>query len=450
MGHRQETYRRATRPGRSTALISAILAAFALGACGERLPPEIARAKSLLASGSYDDAGSAARSAQDTHPDHPELWRVRIEAAHRRGDARSATRLYMTWYQKRQKHDRKVLAKLALITLWQGLRVPSARVRVATILAVERREVEKLADDVDALMTNDSDVVAAASATALLRGRPGAPRIATQLLVSEDPAARAIAVAGIGRKIGKRARSDLLYALRDGDPRVRIAGIGALAPIGDPKDTDKLVALTGDPDSDVRAAALAGLASGRRPGASAAGERALADTELSVRLAAVALLKSINDRQALERAARTSTGATAVHAYAALGGGPTPRSRQAVASAREAAGAPEMWAELVALAPAVATLLPEAEALAQLRALASHSDGRVRVAAGSALRAMRAPDAEDVLSAACTDSSADARKDALAAHLQGRFISPGVIRALADESALLRVQAAEAIWRATR
>ena len=184
------------------------------------LPPEIAAAKRELANGSYAQAEASAEKAMVQHPDHPVLWRVRIQAVHGQGQARRAVDLYRQWHGARGAHDRKVLERLALTTLWQGLRVPSTQVRTRTIQAVERQEVEQLADDVDRRMTDDSDPVAAAASVALLRSRPGAPRIVSQLLASESAQARAIAVEGIGRKIGKRARDDLLFALGDSAPRV--------------------------------------------------------------------------------------------------------------------------------------------------------------------------------------------------------------------------------------
>ena len=38
---------------------------------------------------------------------------------------------------------RKLLERLALTTMWQGLRVPSAKIRVDTILAIERQRQDK-------------------------------------------------------------------------------------------------------------------------------------------------------------------------------------------------------------------------------------------------------------------------------------------------------------------
>ena len=433
-------------PARSFALISWALI---MGACAS-VPPEVKNARTLLARGDYQDAERAAMEAQRKYPDHPELWRVRIESAHRQGQARRATELYRTWHSKRGAHDSKLLARLALTTLWQGLRVPSTQIRVDTILAIERLEVEKLANDVDALMTSDSDIVAAAAATALLRGRPGAPRIATQILVSEDPQARAIAVAGIGRKIGERARVDLRFSLRDGDPRVRIAGIEAIAPMGHPDDTDRLIALAAsDPDTDVRARALASLTSART-GARAVGVRALQDPALSVRVAAVGLLKRLDDRESLERIARTSADATAVHALAALGDPTRPAAAQVVSRAFAQPDLADDWAQRAALAEAVGRVLPRADAIARLRVLCGDPDGRVRVAAALALTELDASQGVDVLSAACTDQAAETRSAAIAAHKRLRVYSAGLISALADDSALIRVQAAEAVMWAAR
>lgn len=445
-----ETASVSVRVIRAVVVTFAVVSLFA-GGCGGNLPPDVAEARRAFERGDYPAAAAAAERARATYPDHPERWRVHIEAVHRQGDASRATELYREWYQRRQVHDHKVLARLALTTLWQGLRVPSAQVRVATILAVERQEVEKLADEVDALMTSDSDIVAAAAATALLRGRPGAPRIATQVLVSEDPAARAIAVAGIGRKIGKRARVDLTFSLRDGDPRVRIAGIGALAPMGDPADTDRLLALaTRDGDGPVRARALASLQTGKRAGARDAGLRGLTDADLAVRLAAVALLRALGERDTLATFASAHTDAAAIHAHAALVRGPTAESAQAMAQALADAAVKEQWAQRVALIERMTEVVPGDQAKARLRALASDPDGRVRVAAAAGLLDLKVAEGTPLLSTACADEASETRAAAIAAHIERKLLTPGLIDALADDSALIRIQAAEAVWRATR
>ena len=166
-------------------------------ACGG-LPPEVKRARDLLERGWYRDAERAADRALDGYPGHPVLWRVKIQAAMGQRDAQRAVALYKEWHTTRQpgpdSHDRVVLRRMALSTLWQGLRVPSGRVQARTIQAIERLEIEKLARDVADRITDDDDVVAAAAAVALLRSDFNAPRVATQLLSSEVAEARAIVI----------------------------------------------------------------------------------------------------------------------------------------------------------------------------------------------------------------------------------------------------------------
>lgn len=418
--------------------------------CGG-LPPDVERVQRLFERGAYEDAMSAADDSLARHPRHAVLWRVKVQSAFGLRQAARAVAAYEAWYTHRGGHDRKLLERIALTTFWQGLRVPSASVQVRTIQAVERLEIEKLAQDVHALMDNDSDRVAAAASVALLRSRPGAPQIAGQLLSSEDPEARAIAVDGIARKLGRRARGNLAFSLRDSEPMVRRAGVRGFAAMKRSEDTAKLASMaTDDDDADVRAEAVRALAVGKRPEALAVAREASEDVAPAVRVAAVAVLAARRAYDTLERMARAGQPMLSLHALAGMRGKRKTRAASGVRARVDGALGDES-AEIRALAAsALADALPRPEALAALRRMTGDADARVRIAAAVGLHELGERDAADLLSAACTDESVEAREAAVRAHQRHRLVTLGLVSLLADESALVRVQAAEALLHAVR
>jgi hypothetical protein len=235
-----------------------------LVACGS-MPPGAKKAQRLLKAGDFAGAEKVADDELARFPKHPTLWRIKIQAGMLAGDAAGAVDDYGRWLDIRGAHDRDILATMAKTTLWQGLRVPSAAVKTEAIQTIERLEVEALAQDVSDRIADEDDAVAAAAAVALLRAHPQAPHIATELLSSDDPRARAIAVEGIGRKIKATAREDLLPMLGDSDPVVRRAAAFAVGAMETDEDTAALARVAReDADGAVRAAALRGLGRGKR------------------------------------------------------------------------------------------------------------------------------------------------------------------------------------------
>ncbi len=249
----------------------------ALVAC---TPTAVPLAHAHLDQGDPAGAEAAADQGLAEDPDHEALWRLKIEAVMAGGESERALALYETWRSRRGGHDRALLRRLATQTLAQGLRVPSAQVRAAAVQAIERQEIIALARDVAARVEDEEDLVAAAAAIAVLRSAPGAARVAAQLLGSDDPAARALVIAGIGRKLGKTAVTELRAALADRQAVVRRAAVRALARVATAEDLQRLARMaSADPDLRVRIAALQALAQhDPTPAALAAAERALAET----------------------------------------------------------------------------------------------------------------------------------------------------------------------------
>lgn len=444
-----------------------------LAACGPS--PAVRHAQTLVDRGDYRGASDYTAAELGKRPDDAGLHRVRLRALLGLGDAAGAIADYRAWRERAGgADDRPALKTMALTTLWQGLRAPSVALKVAAIRAIEANEVEALAEDVGRAMGDDHDQVAAAAAVAVLRAYPQAPEVATQMLGSDDPVARAIAVEGIGRKIKGLAADDLRPLASDGDPRVRAAVATYLAGLGDAADTARLITLAGDADAIVRASALRALAARDRSGATGLAElatRGLADEQLPVRLAAVELRKRVGGAAALadlaghadpmvalaaargagDRAAAAAaidralaSGELAirlggVHALTALGKDAA-RSRAAglvgdaapevrIAAARALAYAGDGAAAIAALAPiatdAGAALKLRADAAAELHRL---GDGRGR--ATLATLASAEPEAGATL---------------VAAHVAAGVITPGLWSALADDQAATRIAAAAAL-----
>jgi HEAT repeat protein len=436
-------------------------------ACG---PSAAARkAQSLVDRGDYAAAGELAASELAKNPRDGDLWRVRIRAALGQHDARGAVGHYQAWRDVRGgADDGAAMRMMALTTLWQALESPSAKARIEAIRAVERLELERLADAVADRMADDDDAVAAAAAIAILRAFPQAPGLATDLLGSADPVARAIAVEGIGRKVGARAADDLRRLADDPDPAVRRAVTRALGAIADRADTDRLRALAGDADRDVRAAAVAALARGKRGDLSEVARRALDDDHLGVRIAAVALLDASGDRQTLAGLLTGDDVAVATHAARALAGA---MRVDATAVLDRALGDRDWTVRAGALNSAHAIA---GAGGARTRAEAALADDRVdvRLAAARLLgddrRAIavfvEALDAADVAVGAAVDlarlgdarglaaldrlgasEAPGVRRAVAAGYRQARRASVGAVVALADADPVVRIVAAESI-----
>lgn len=482
-------YHRSGRPGRAAAgagaaaryaaaamrLASALLVCALLG-CGPS--PAVRHARGLLDRGDYAGAAAYAEAELGRAPRDGALWRVRIRAALGLYDADEAVALYRRWRELRGADDPAAIRMMASTTLWQALASPSAEVRREAIAIVERLELEPLAEAVADRMADDDDAVAAAAAVAVLTAYPQAPLLATELLASADPVARAICVAGIGRKVGARAADDLRPLAGDPDPRVRRAVIDALAPLRAAVDGPRLLALAADDDAGVRADALRALARARGvddAAATARGRAALADDDLGVRLAAVELLGARRDAAALAAALDADDLAVAAHAARALrrAGAADAAAERALAGRAAAAldralADPAWHVRAGALNLAASVLGAEAARARHAAALADpapevrlaaarllRDDPRAvavldallaepATAAGAAAALARRGEARGLaaLDALAVDADAQRRRAALAGYAEARRLSIGAVAALADPAPGQRLAAA--------
>src|SRR5262249_37813594 len=152
---------------------------------------------------------------------------------------------------------------------------------------------------------DEDDRVAATAAVAELRGHPQAKVFAAEMLKSDNPEARRIAVDGITRKWKRLAIVDVGHAVDDIDARGRRTA-SRWPRRGRDRDAVELVTKRlKDRDEGVRAAGV--TACGKLAATSAAGaidtaaiaKAALADSALAVRLAAIPLVRSDAELAAL-------------------------------------------------------------------------------------------------------------------------------------------------------
>ncbi len=451
-------------------MLRAVLLCLALTAMSCGPSATVRRAQTLIDAGDY---GGAARVAEDglaKNPNDGALWRVRIRAALGMNDAKAAVEHYATWRERRGgADDPSAMRMMALTTLWQALESPSPQARLASIEAVERLEIEALADIVADRMGDEEDVVAAAAAIALLKSYPQAPQVATDILDSSDPAARRIVIAGIGRKVGKRAAADLRAKADDPDALVRRTVANVLGALKDPADNEILSLLATDDEPEVRAAALNALAQGKRGDLAPLAREHLDDVHLGVRLAALRLLAENGGLDELVPYLTGEDTAMAAHAARALA-----KDMQVEATATlDHILADEDWTvrasglilatSVVGKAGAVeravkalgddsldvrvtaARLLPhdDARALEVFTQALAEPTLRLEVAIDLAVRGD--PRGLETLDALVLDDDPSTRISAAGAYARARAPHPGLVVALADDNPAVRIAAAESI-----
>jgi len=448
-----------------------LLGCFAVVACANHAQQAVA----LYETGDYAGAARAADSGLASHPGDEGLWQMRVRAALALGDAAGVAKAYAAYRDQLSGDDDKPLVReLAIATLGQALASPSVKLKIAAINAVEAAELQDLAEKVAERMTDDDDRVVAAAAIAVLHGYPQAPQAAGEMLHSEDPEARRIAVDGIGKKVGKLAIADLEKAGEDPDARVRRTAIRWL---GQLKDTDAIELLTKrlhDPDEAVRAASASALARVGIGNLPELAKLALRDRALAVRLAGIELLVAahlVETQATLTALADDPDPIVAAEAAIARGGG------EFAQKPIERAASSAEWTIRAGAANLAVRALGKQAALVIARKLAADPELPVRLAAArvlahggdrpaaAAIFVTALPDPDHSLQAAIDLADQDdargiqaleaavrdpshgpmARAAAAGAHHTAHRITPGLVAALADENGVVRVQAAAAL-----
>jgi HEAT repeat protein len=441
----------------------------ALGACAGHAKQSV----TLYEAGDYAGASRAADEGLSQHPDDDGLWAMKVRAALALGDADGVAKAYAAYVEHRGSDDKELLRDLATATLGQGLASPSAKLKIAAIDAVQDLELQALADEVAERMGDEDDRVAASAAVAVLRGYPQAPQVADDMLKSENPEARRIAVEGIGKKIGKLAAADIEKAGADPDPRVRRAAIYWLGMIKDADAVELCTRHMKDPDESVRAAAATALARIGLGNLEELGKRALADKALAVRLAGIDLLAAAHRDDAIAALIADPdpmVGATAAIAVKKTHPGAAAQPLERALTSPEwtiRAGAANLavsalgrdagraYAQQLAHDPELAVQLAAARVLAHTgdpagakaiftAALAAPDHG---IQAAADLAALGDPAGITALSTDVRDAqrSPEQRAEAASAHRTAHRVTPGLVAALADPNGLVRVEAAAAL-----
>ena len=451
--------------------------ALLLVACVDHAKPAVR----LYDSGDYAGAARAADEGLQAHPDDDGLWGMRVRAALALGDADGVAKAYGAYMKTRDGIDKELVRDLAVATLGQALASPSAKLKIAAIEAVEEAELEALAEAVGERMADEDDRVAAMAAVAVIHAYPQAPHVAGDALHSEDAEARRIAVDGIGRKIGKLAVADLEQAGDDGDPRVRRAAIRWLGALKDKDAVELLTKRLHDPDENVRAAAAGALEHIGIGNLEAFGKTALGDPALAVRLAGVDLLAAAHREDELLPLVDDPDPSLGVAAAIALHRTHPELGEKAVTRAL----ASKEWTVRAGAINSLARALDKPRTLALAHQLASDADVHVRLAAarvlahggdrpaavaifaaaisepgsgedhgstgqGEAVQAaadladLGDPRGTQALDAAVRDGkhTPEQRAAAAAAHRVAHRATPGLVAALADPNAMVRVEAA--------
>jgi len=439
--------------------------ALVLVACGHAQ-----QSVSLYEAGDYAGAAKAADDGLAQHPKDDGLWQMRVRAALAQGDGLGLARSYHAYRAMRGDDDKDLVREIAIATLEAGLASPSAKMKIVAIQAIEAAELQDLADSVAQKMEDKDDRVVAAAAIAILRGGyVQAPEVAAQLLASENAEARAIIVDGLGKKAGILAADDLEKAATDPDPRVRRIAIRWLGQMKDQNAVALLTRRMRDPDEAVRAASATALARIGIGNLESLGTQALKDRALAVRLAGIDLLVAAKRTDRLIQVAESDTDPM-VAAEAAIA---AKRSDLAIAAVQKAAQA-ELWTMRAGAANLATRAFGRDNAKPFLLGLVEDKDLAVRLSAARALAhagdkttaiavftaALADPDkmlaaAQDLASvgdargitlldetARDPKSTPDTRSAAVAAHRGARRITGGLVAALADQSGLVRVEAA--------
>ncbi len=447
----------------------------------------------LYEGGDYQAAAQAADRGIAADRDDDDAWQMRLRAALALGDADGVAGHYAAYQEARGGDDLELARELAQVTLGQALGSPSVAMRIAAIRAIEESELHDLADAVAQRMTDRDDRVVAAAAAAVLRGYADAGTALDDMLRSEEPEARRLAIDGLGRKMATHAVAELAAAAGDPEPAVRQTALRHLAELRNAELTPTFQQALRDGADGVRAEAVSAftqLARARRSleAAHAALAAAAGDRALPVRLAAVRLAAALDDRAALSQLATDADFSVALAAAAAQKLDAT-AARPLLERGLRAPGWPSRVATLnhlvallgpalaqeqaraAALDPELAVRLAAARVLGQTGAkpeaialLASVVDPFAAAGPRSGVHAAAAAPSSRTIEAAVdllhlgdprgeaslslllrSGSSSELRASAASAHLLARKITPALLSALADPSGSVRLAAAIAL-----
>ena len=362
--------------------LAALLAALSTVACGPPQDPDAWQAQSHFRQGQFQDAETAAQQTLARDPDNPEMRRLEIDAAIRRGDSARGVELYMQWHRHRRSYDAKALRSMAISTLRRGLVENAPDVRATAVRAIARARLRQVTGELLRLLDDPAPQVVVAVVLAVSERRTW--ERATQLAQSGDASARARLLAGAPRSYRKHLAGAARTALGDQDGRVRKAAASAIGRFGLADMQPQLLQrTTDDSDGSVRAAALRSLTKLGDASVEPVARKALTDDHLGVRLAALAALaqRPKANRALLQQLAHASDSFLALRAavVARRLGYEVPMPTLQLALGHR------QWAVRVAAVNALPQLLPERDAVSLLEPLLTDARIEVRLATARAL-----------------------------------------------------------------
>ena len=362
-----------------------LMCVFVVAACGARTPHQV-RAQRLFDRADYSAAEQAARRGIDSAQRDPHLWRIRIAAAARQGDAVRAADLYLRWHRLRRHYDPQALRELAAGTVWHSLSDERAAVRRRALRAVAAQRLRVLERAASQLLT-DSDPMVALEASRVLMGRvPLAEDVVRRLVVSPNPKVRQGAIGVLAQHPRGSDYALFVTALGDSDGRVRRAAVSGLA--GSRSAQSLLVArAVSDVDPRVRAQALTVLRGAQRGDIVAVANAALAHPYLGLRIAAFLLLvrnKALGLARARELMASSDL-YLAVRAAVAFERAPKQERHGVLLRALAA----KQWTIRTSAVNAIERIVAGTERRAMLERAALDDREEVRLAAARKLEALR-------------------------------------------------------------
>ncbi len=294
-------------------------------------------------------------------------WKVNIQTALQKQNVKQAITAYTQLFRDGHNHSIAWAKDIAHIVVRRALSAESPTVRAKAIAVIEKADADIFFEDVVRKLNDSSHQVIAAAAIALYK-YPNIADIAYESMHSPSPAARTLAIRGIGRRANKkdpRRRVALQQAVSkdESSHAVVLAGLSAVhLSDGNVVETSVRHHLMSK-NNQVAAAAFRALLKARLVNTRDI-QQALAHPYLGMQIAAVAAVKNANDVATLLRIAKGGDAPVAVSLEAAIalpkGYSPT---RQTVAT--------RLWqqgtkASQIALLRRTPDLLPKDHALRTL------------------------------------------------------------------------------------
>lgn len=182
----------------------------------------------------------------------------------------------------------------ALALLKIGIRDSNNYVRQAALAGAIARKGTRSLDIFNAVMSG-SDTYMKMEALKLLDGREDAEslKLIMRALQSKEPNLKGPALTALGKRKGNFI-DIFVAALKDPNPNIQLAALGALAGKTDQKSLELLIRAANDPSTGVRNMAINSLAGRSEKEAILVVKRAISDPDVQIRHAVLAIVRKLN------------------------------------------------------------------------------------------------------------------------------------------------------------